>query len=121
MTFKFLNFCVHNLAKPDKKTLKTSLHHQHLIKHIKRTASSPGALIAFSCAKYCCVYDAGCRARSEDEREAWFVFRPRATSRVVHATVFRARKSNQSAWGRGCQKEENRCISCFVTVLFTLR
>ena len=69
----------------------------------------------FSCAKYCCVYDAGCRARPEHEREAWsstelhasrsrsstlpeaprfpFVFRPRATSRVVHATVFRARKA----------------------------
>ena len=31
-----------------------------------------------------------------------FVFRPRVTSRVVHATVFRPRKSNQSAWGRGC-------------------
>ena len=30
-------------------------------------ASSPGALIAFSCAKYFCVYDVGCRARQEDE------------------------------------------------------
>ena len=41
----------------------------------------------FSCAKYYCVYDARCRARPEHERE------PRATSRVVHATVFRARKA----------------------------
>ena len=47
-------------------------------KHCFIAASSPGTLIAFSCAKYCCVYDAGCRAR-----------------------LVRARKSNQSAWGRG--------------------
>ena len=53
-----------------------------------RPASSSGALIAFSCVKCCCVYDAGCRARPD--------------ARVVHATVFRARKSNQSSWGRGC-------------------
>ena len=30
-------------------------------------ASSPGALIAFSCAEYFCVYDVGCRARQEDK------------------------------------------------------
>ena len=35
MTLKFLNFYVLNLAEPGK-TLKTSLHHQHLIKHMKR-------------------------------------------------------------------------------------
>ena len=36
------------------------------------TASSPGALIAFLAQNtYCYVYDAGRRARLEDEREAW--------------------------------------------------
>ena len=55
----------------------------------------------FSCAKYCCVYDAGCRARPEHEREAW----PRATSRVVHATVFRARKAIRAPGDEAGQAE----------------
>ena len=40
-------------------------------KNARNSASSPGALIAISCAKYCCEYDARCRARPEDQQEAW--------------------------------------------------
>ena len=62
-----------------------------------KSALSPGALIAFSCAKYCCVYDAGCRARPEHKWEALPVRVP-ALRDIPHRTrnSISRKKINQS-------------------------
>ena len=62
-----------------------------------KSASSPGALIAFSCAKYCCVYDAGCRARPEHEREALPVRVPasRDIPRRTRNSISRKKKQSE--------------------------
>ena len=49
MTFIFLNFHVLNLAKPGKNTLKTSLHHQDLITHMKRKRADVHYVMSLCC------------------------------------------------------------------------